>query len=108
VDDVARSPEFCAHLVETTWGDATPLERLITLAVDQPAFTQTDIEQSASLHGVADRKSIADALATLRVYAVLDAQGEQYRIVNPTFAFAVRHTRDVSQEIRQLRQEVGA
>ena len=54
VNEVADNTAYHDHLVETIWGDATPVERLATLVVPAPEFSRADFETAMRGYGVVD------------------------------------------------------
>ena len=43
LEQLASTPEFQEHYVSTAWGDATALEKLISLLLDGPVFVAPDV-----------------------------------------------------------------
>jgi photosystem II stability/assembly factor-like uncharacterized protein len=77
---VRDSDAFQEFLLEVTWGNATLLERLITvLLAPREAFTLEDVRQALEPYGLADMAAVREALQGLELYSVLTRQGHEYR-----------------------------
>lgn len=95
LEQVASSEEFSQYFCETAWGDATPLEKFVSVVVDQPEFTLDDVLAAAARYGVENRLAIRDAANTLRLYALLEMHGGRYSYGLKRFPSLVRSTEDV-------------
>lgn len=95
LEQVASLEEFSQHFRETAWGDSTPLEKFVSIVVDQAEFTLQDVFAAAAHYGVKDRLAIRKALDTLQLYALLEAREGRYRYVLKQFPAFVRATEDV-------------
>ena len=107
LDAAAATPAYQEHLIETTWGDATPLERLASLAVTTIEFTRSQYEAAMARYGITDARVANDALSTLQLFAVIEGAAGKYRFLNEEFVTVVRACRDIEREIDLLRREVG-
>jgi hypothetical protein len=111
VDDlerIASSEEFSQYFRETAWGDSTPLEKFISVVVDQPEFTLDDVLAAAARYGIKNRLAIRDALDTLQLYALLETHAGRYRYVLSRFPSLVRATEDVPSLIESWLGQVEA
>lgn len=92
---------FADYLLETIWGDSTPLEKAITALGSPDGFTLDDIEAALETHGFAvEMEAVREALNMLTIYSVLDREDLRY-------SFAIRHFPDLlhrSQPIAHLLQ----
>lgn len=106
VNEAADNTAYHDHLVETIWGDATPVERLATLVVPAPEFSRADFETAMRGYGVVDADAVAEALTTLQLFSIVEGQSGQFRFINEEFLRVVRRTRDLESEIARLSREV--
>lgn len=100
--------EFHEHFVETAWGEATPLEKLISLLMEGPTFEPDQLFGALARYGITDKIIIREGLEMLQVYALLDRQGQQYRFVLSHFPRIVRAFEDVPSQIERLLTQVEA
>jgi hypothetical protein len=107
VTEVADSTAYHDHLVETIWGDATPVERLATLVVPAPEFSRADFETAMRSYGVVDAEVVTEALTTLQLFSIVGGQSGHFRFLNEDFLTVVRRTRDLESEIARLCREVA-
>jgi len=108
LERVSATPEFYDHFVETAWGEATPLERLISLLMEGPIFEPDQLFEALARYGITDKIIIRESLEMLQVYALLDRQGQQYRFVLSHFPRVVRAFEDVPSQIESLLTQVEA
>jgi hypothetical protein len=95
VTRVAASAPFRRYFCETAWGDATPLERLVSVLMEEPDFSLDDLVVAAARHGMRDRSAISHALRMLELCALIDRHEGRYRYVLSQFPRIVRETEDV-------------
>jgi hypothetical protein len=106
LDKISTDPRFCRHYVETAWGDATALEKLISLLASEASFELNDIYERLASHGVKDRNKIRDALEMLQLYSLLDRRGQQYYFALARFPEMIREIEDVNSQIEYLLNHV--
>jgi len=84
---VRSSDEFKDFFLEVTWGNATDLERLISLCmIDQPHFTPGDVSAALQQRGVqAAGSDVERALDGLTLFSILRKQGEYYSYAARSF-----------------------
>ena len=90
MDDLAKvriSDEFREFYFEVTWGNATPLERLISvLMVEVPTFTASDVRQTLIARGCSVSSADVDAaLDGLGLFSILKKQGNLYSFESSSF-----------------------
>jgi len=90
-DDLAQvraSDEFRDFFFEVTWGNATTLERLITvLMVNRPSFALSDVAQALAWHDCdTSNTQIEKALTSLELFSILRKQGNRYTFASRSFA----------------------
>ena len=87
LEQVQKSNEFRDFFLEVTWGNASTLERLITvLMVNMPSFTLSDVKQALVVHGHGlANAEIEAALDGLVLFSILQKQGNQYSFAARSF-----------------------
>lgn len=105
-EEIAADPEFRRHYIETAWGDATPLEKIISLLSDGPSFQFDQLCGALGRHGLTDKGIIRESLEMLQLYSLLERQGEQYRFALSHFPRMIREMEDVSSQIECLLSQV--
>jgi hypothetical protein len=105
LDDIANTSEFREHYTSTAWGDATPLEKLISLVMGGPEFTLTDVLGELAPLGVHNQKAVADSLEFLQLCALLDRRETAYRFGLTQFPRIVRESPDRADQIESLVDE---
>lgn len=91
MDDLAQvraSDEFRDFFFEVTWGNATPLERLISVLMVEkaPTFTAADVKQALAAHGCnVTGAAIEAALDGLVLFSILKKQGSLYAFESRSF-----------------------
>lgn len=98
LDDVAHLrtvEEFRELFLEVTWGNATPLERLISvLMVTSPRFTVTEARAALAFHGCEVPPAAVDAaLEGLCLFSILQKDGDRYRYAARSFPAIIREAR---------------
>jgi hypothetical protein len=100
LEAVADSREFCEHYVRTAWGEARPLEKLITLLVEGPEFELEDLLRLLARYGITDRVKIQQALEMLQLYVLLQRDGSRYRFRLTHFPRLARKFEDLDTQIQ--------
>lgn len=108
LEEISSHTDFYNHFLQTSWGEATPLEKLISLVIDDPAFESSRLLEELASHGITDKRSIQDGLEMLQVYSLLERHGDQYRFVSPHFSRIARTVEDVHSQIETLLNQVEA
>ena len=85
--EVRVSDEFREFFLEVTWGNATTLERLISvLMAGKPIFTLSEVKQTLSARGCAmASRAIEAALEGLLLISILQKQGSTYSFAARSF-----------------------
>ena len=107
LEAVRRSSQFGEYFLEVMWGNTTPLERIITLLfLDDEEFTMAQIEERLAQEGVvAPSIMIEEAIEGLRLYSILEKQGQSYRFASQAFPRVVRETQDVKTLLDALKEQ---
>jgi hypothetical protein len=107
---IGNSSQFSEYLIEVIWGNATPLERLITLLLlDQPGATFAQIEEALQAHGVqVPTPTVEQALDAMLLGSVLGKEEQEYRFIAPPFPAALATTQDIASLVERMAQQVRA
>jgi len=105
-EGVINGFEFLEHFVNTARGEATPLERLISLLMDASEFTVQDVAASLSIHGVNPREGIQASLEMMCLGMLLERRGDGYRFLLKHFPRIVRKCENVPEQIERLVAEL--
>lgn len=95
LESVASSDEFHHYYLETAWGDASPLEKLISVLLNQPEFTAEELLTAASHYDLRNRAAIREALNMLRLYSLIETYQGRHRYVLKQYPTIVRMAEDV-------------
>ena len=108
LEAVGNSTQFNEYLIEVVWGNATPLERLITLLMlDKPGVTLAQIAEALRAHGVqVSLTTIEQALDALVLSSVLSKEDQEYRFMATAFPSAMAATQDVASLVERMVQQV--
>ena len=107
VDQLASTPEFHDHYLTTAWGDASAIEKLITLVMEASPFSDEDVQERLSAAGVPQPlRRIRESLEILRLYALLDRDDFGYRFGLAQFPRILRESGVATADIRWLAEEV--
>ncbi|HET91460.1 MAG TPA: hypothetical protein ENN99_12105 [Chloroflexi bacterium] len=94
------SVDFTEYYLKTVWGQAGPLERLITLVVPAGGFRLEDLERTlAALDVEVSTEALDQALKLLRVYAILEKRERTYGFVPHSFPEILHQTQEVERLI---------
>jgi tetratricopeptide (TPR) repeat protein len=107
---VITREDFYRDFKEIAWGQATSLERIVSLAfVEEEGFTKSAAYQRLAKFGIEDREAIDDALDTLDLYSLITKRGKRYEYALREFPRIARETEDIKTLIdsfaRQLDKE---
>ena len=105
LEHVATMAEFQEQYVSTAWGDATALEKLISLVMSGPSFSWEEVVQALADHGVHDKNAIRDGLNFLELCSLLEHDATQYRFALVHFPRIVRESGIVPTQIESLASE---
>ena len=102
LDEVAGSFDFREHFVQTAWGEAAALEKLISLIMEGPRFETLELLHRLGQYGIQAKDLIRQSLDMLQLGALLEREGESYHFALSTFPAMVRRLEDVSLQIDEL------
>ena len=109
---ISSSSQFGEYLIEVMWGNATALERLITLLMlDKPSMTAAQMEAALREHGMeVSSTAIEQALDGLVFYSVLNREEQEYYFTAAAFPAVVTATQNIGalieRSIQSLRSEM--
>jgi hypothetical protein len=104
---IAGSNEFRDEYLWTVWGDATPFEKALILALKETSANQDDIQ--AALTGWDIPYTWGDlkaALHNLEICSVLERDGDTFRFVAEHFQEIARESLDIEMEISSWRRQI--
>jgi hypothetical protein len=105
LEDIATMGEFQEQYVSTAWGDATALEKLISLVMSEPSFVWDDVLKALEAHALHDKNAIRDALNFLELCSLLERDATHYRFALAQFPRIVRDSGVVPTQIESLASE---
>jgi tetratricopeptide (TPR) repeat protein len=110
LDAVITREDFYMAFKEIAWGQATPLEKVVSLAfVEEESFTAGEAYQRLAEFGIEDRDAIDEALDTLELYSLIIKLGKRYEYALREFPHIVKETEDINILIdsfaRRLKEE---
>jgi hypothetical protein len=105
LERVATTNEFYEQYVSTAWGDATPLEKLISLVMSGPSFAWEDVLRALTVHDLHDDRAIRGALDFLQLGSLLDRAGSDYRFGLAQFPRIVRECGIAPAQVESLASE---
>lgn len=109
LDALLASADFNETYLKIVWGEARPLEKLITLVAPPEGFTLPEIEAALAVQGVAFADEALDAaLAMLRIYAVLAKHDRIYTFIPRAFPDILHRTQEVARLIAQEKRKWGS
>jgi len=99
-----RSTDFSEYYLKTVWGQAGPLERLITLlaadSLSSDGFQLQELEAALAAHSVqVDEETLDAALKLLRAYAILEKHERTYTFAPRAFSEILHRTQEVERLI---------
>jgi hypothetical protein len=88
------------------WGNATALERLVTLLMlDRPSFTLAQVETALREQGLEVSSAAAEqALDGLVLCSILNKEEQEYDFTAPAFPLVVTVTQDVESLVERTTQ----
>ena len=105
LENLTNASDFRDHYVSTAWGDATPLEKLISLVMTGPEFTSRDVSREVAAHGVDDEAAVQESLEFLQLGALFERTETAYRFGLSQFPRIVRESGDVPAQIEAFASE---
>jgi HEAT repeat protein/Cdc6-like AAA superfamily ATPase len=104
---VSRDRAFQEQYVDSVWSSATPLERVITLLLNEDGATLSEIEAALRKAEVPYTATELDtALSNLEIYPILERVERLYCFVPKRFPGIVRECMDIGREIEKWKREV--
>src|SRR5262245_17916064 len=106
VEAIAAEGEFHTHYLETAWGEANALERLMSLLMEGPSFDCEQLFEALAGHGIINRMAIGEGLEILQLYSLLERQGTRYRFALSHFPEVARKSQNFSAQVDFLVSQV--
>ncbi len=108
LDALLASADFNETFLKIVWGEAGPLEKLITLVAPPDGFTLPEIEAMLTMQEVTfDDESLDAALKMLRTYAILEKRDRAYIFIPQAFPDILHRTQEVARLIAQEKRKLG-
>ncbi|MEW5717437.1 MAG: AAA family ATPase, partial [Chloroflexota bacterium] len=108
VNAIGESAEFAEYFAEVSWGNATALERLITLLMlERPEITlgeMADVLRAGGLQVPPDR--LEEALEGLTLYSILRRDGPRYTFATQAVPNVLKRSQDVYGLVVSFTQEI--
>jgi hypothetical protein len=107
VERIAASNEFREEYLHTVWGDATPFEKALTLALEEVAVTQQEIQAALKRWDIPHTwEDLKTALHNLKTCSVFLQDNATYHFVAEQFPRIARESLDIEMEIGYLRRKI--
>jgi len=108
LEAISQSAQFAEYFVEIIWGNATPLERLITLLMlDQAGTTPGEMAETLRERELrVAPKELEAAFDGLTLYSILRRDGPRYAFAVRAFPEVLRRSHDVYGLILSCAQEI--
>jgi AAA domain len=107
LEDLATTPEFHEYYVGTAWSDATSIEKLITLLIEDHRFDEESVRQKLIDCGLPlDPRLIRQSLDVLQLYSVIERDGSHYRFGMSQYPRIVRESGVAAAQLDFLAAEV--
>ncbi len=108
VNAIGESAEFAEYFAEVSWGNATALERLITLLMlERPEVTVgeiADVLRAGGLQVPPDK--LEEALEGLTLYSILRRDGPRYTFATQAIPSVLKRSQDVYGLVVSFSQEI--
>jgi hypothetical protein len=88
---VTETYEFAEHYLHTYWGQATELERAISLIVAEKPVSASELEGRLAEEGLHQEGDISEALRMLNLYGVIEESDEGFALRAKWFPEALSH-----------------
>jgi hypothetical protein len=75
LEQAIETTEFRDYYMSTAWGDATAIERLVSLTIGESCCGPTDVMNALAPYSIQNEKSVRDALESLQLYCLLERDG---------------------------------
>jgi len=108
LERVRESAQFREFYLEVTWGDATALERLITVLMsERERFSPSEVEEALEREGISLPTShIRQALEGLELFSILKREGNTWRFAARAFPQFMRESDLATSLCQELIDEV--
>jgi hypothetical protein len=108
VDAIGQSTEFAQYFAEVSWGNATALERLITLLMlERPEVTLSEMAEVLRADGLnVPPEKLAEAFEGLTLYSILRRDGPKYTFATQAVPDILRRAQDVYGLVVSFSQEI--
>jgi hypothetical protein len=107
LENLATTPEFYEYYLSTAWSDATTLEKFISLIVETPVFSESDVRRKLDECGLPqDRRVIQNALDVLELYSMLECTESRYTFALAEFPRIVRRSGVAAAQLEYLTAEI--
>ena len=103
---VTTRRDFYEYFIKTVWGDATPLEKMITLCtLNGYYFTKQQIYAILKKYSLQDRQAIEEALETLELYRFFTRGRKMYHYTWSEFPRIVREIVNLEDMVKGLLEQ---
>lgn len=108
LEAVRHSSQFSEYFTEVTWGNATALEKIVSLLmIDQGPFTLTDIKAFLTRAEVAvPQADLEEAIRDLVLYSILRKNGQYYEFANQGFLQVIKASQDIPTLVDSLKKKI--
>jgi pSer/pThr/pTyr-binding forkhead associated (FHA) protein len=100
LEAVLESREFCGRYVETAWGEAQPLEKVISMVMAGPAFELEELLKALKERGIGNSLEIQSALDILQLYSLIERTDRGFRFRLTEFPRMVRRYEKLEFQLR--------
>ncbi len=109
LDVVTHSSEFYEYFLEVTWGNTTPLERIITLLmINEGEVTLTRVDELLQRRGISvSPRTLEQAIEGLLLYSIIKKDGQTYAFASAGFPRIVKESQDIDALLDGLKQSLG-
>ncbi|MCR4405575.1 MAG: AAA family ATPase [Anaerolineae bacterium] len=108
LEAVRNSSQFSEYFTEVTWGNATALEKIVSLLmIDQGPSTLADIETFLTRAEVAvPQADLEEAIRDLVLYSIIRKNGQYYEFANQGFPQVIKASQDMPTLVDSLRRKL--
>lgn len=108
LEAVRTSSQFNEYFIEVTWGNASALEKLISvLIIDRTPVTMSDIETLLNQAGLpVPRVDLEEAVGDLVLYSIIRKNGQYYEFASHGFPHVIKASQDMPTLLSGLKRKV--
>jgi hypothetical protein len=107
LEGLATTPEFHEYYVGTAWSDATSVEKLISMLIEDQRFDDGSVRKKLVECGLPlDPRLVRQSLDVLRLYSLIERDGSQYRFGMSQYPRIVRESGVAAAQLESLAAEV--